>query len=262
MRNNITATLLLSSVLLMNGCNSNTETESIISVDDSSLEQDTTTTETGSAKIYIEDRASTSITTKARIIDESGIESITIYCINAYKYYEERETVVVDQATEVYNSGETKLKFFEHTFKGLQPQKSYVIKTVAQTEAGQMSQQTTTATIGEERTTISQSLDLGAYSIYHVTEAQYIFNLTEFTPTDSITIEEFDGDFGLFTVILKDASGREVTVGTDLVSSGNNVAKVHTLINPDKTMIVTSVVINAVGAFGGLWQFNEILINP
>ncbi|NPA65262.1 MAG: hypothetical protein GXO11_00105, partial [Epsilonproteobacteria bacterium] len=109
---------------------------------------------------------------------------------------------------------------------------------------------------------LKESLDLSPYDIYHHTRSEYIFDLNKITIVDRLSIEEYDGDFELFDVYLKDINGNEILIEKDIVSSGDDVAKTHLLTNSNNNVKIKSVIIRLDGSAGGMWQFNSIIINP
>lgn len=267
MRTNTILTLLITTMLIMTGCNStkkssdetSTQTEEAAATETETVTQ--TETETGSIKITITDRTDTSVTARTRVLDESGIQSVTIYCIDAYKYHEEGKTVVVDEVTKNYNSGDTTEKFILHTFENLFTKKAYIIKVVVQTEAGEMSQYTLTSTTAP--ILVQQSIDLGRFSSGHSTISEYVFTLATPTTVQAVEITEWDGDNGRFDIVLRDASLNEIIIGDDLLTSGNGVTKTQTVINTiDPSMLVTQLLIRPSGGLGGIWRIDSIIVNP
>ncbi|GEM_PF-4805173 len=216
--------------------------------------------EDGKISVYYKKRTPTSILAETRVESPSGIKKITLYCIDAYKFYEKNELRVIGQYSKEYDPATTKIEFFQHLFDDLYYQKSYIIKAVAETEAGVLHQMMTTATLPLPR--IKQSLDLSPYDVYHHTQPEYTFNLSTPTQVKDIEFEEYDGDDGLFDFYLKASDGSEITVATDVVSSGDDVAKTHYFTNPEQSKTITAVIIRTHSSLGGLWQLNALVINP
>ena len=214
----------------------------------------------GKISVYAKKRTSDSIVAETRVEGHAGIKKITLYCIDAYKYLEHGIVKVISESSKEYNPEKTKIEFYQHTFENLSPQKSYVLKAVAETEDGILHQRTIVATLPLEK--LKESIDVSPYDVYHATEAKYTFALPKPTYVDAISIDEYDGDLGTMDVYLQGTDGRIVQIGNNIVTSGDDVNKVTTLSNSDPSLLVKAIIIETDSSLGGMWQINSIVVNP
>ena len=226
-----------------------------------------TSSQTGNGKItvYPKKRDVTSLVAEARVYDPSGINKITLYCIDAYKYYEENKLVIIGKSTKVFNAASTKVEFYQHTFKNLGSGKSYVLKAVAETESNVISQLTTTATYPKPINYSNSEVPVNTapYNVLHSTKHHYVFCLAHPANVKKVRIKEYDGDLDTMNVNLHkaDHSGF-VQIGTNVLLSGNNVQKTHILSVNGSSYLTGCISIDVAGNAGGLWQIDEIVVNP
>jgi len=88
------------------------------------------------------------------------------------------------------------------------------------------------------------------------TLTDYEYNLPNSVNITSFSIDEFDGDFGLFDVFVKNGSNEEVQVANDILSSGDNVSKFQTV--DIATTFGDKVIIRPEGSLGGYWRLDGL----
>ncbi len=256
--------LALALMLLVSGCDDSDSTPTEVSTVTQEENVTTTTTEAiepiERISVYTKERTPTSILAETRVESSVGISKITLYCIDAYKYYEKDMLVIIDQYSKPYDPATTHLEFFQYNFEDLAPQKSYIIKAVAETPNGTLHQMIITATLPYPA--ITESLDVSPYNIYHDTLPEYTFALPQPTIVETIEFQEYDGDWGLFDIYVKTVDGQEIAVATGVVSSGDDEAKVHVFSNPETTKEIAAIIIRTNDSLGGMWQIDYIIVNP
>jgi len=88
------------------------------------------------------------------------------------------------------------------------------------------------------------------------TLTDYEYNLPNSVNITSFSIDEFDGDFGVFDVFVKNGSDAEVQVADDILSSGDNVSKLQTV--DITTTFGDKVIIRPEGSLGGYWRLDGL----
>jgi len=88
------------------------------------------------------------------------------------------------------------------------------------------------------------------------TLTDYEYNLQNSVNITSFSIDEFDGDFGVFDVFVKNGSDAEVQVANDILSSGDNVSKLQTV--DIRTTFGDKVIIRPEGSLGGYWRLDGL----
>jgi len=88
------------------------------------------------------------------------------------------------------------------------------------------------------------------------TLTDYEYNLPNSVNITSFSIDEFDGDFGVFDVFVKNGSDAEVQVANDILSSGDNVSKLQTV--DITTTFGDKVIIRPEGSLGGYWRLDGL----
>jgi len=85
---------------------------------------------------------------------------------------------------------------------------------------------------------------------------EYEYELPGGVNITSFTIDEFDGDFGLFDVYVQNGDNEAVQVADSVLSSGDNVSKVQTV--DVTTTYGDKVLIRPEGSLGGYWRIDGL----